>query len=83
MAQRRDLLGKSAEPNLSIWKALVGFKVIMLNGDEVLINKNDFLFLLDIEGDFLIFKHESGLKLKLHKSAIDLEKVWKVFPDAL
>lgn len=81
MAERKD--DKVTNPSVNIWQAVVGFKVVCSNKKDVIIYKNNLLFLINIIDNFLIFKNEDNEKFKLNKSILNEDKIKKIYPDAV
>ncbi len=70
---------KTPDPTLNIWQALTGFSIICSKGREYFIKKNEFLFLVDIKDNFLVFKSENGDMFGLHKSTLNFDHIIKVY----
>lgn len=67
------------ELSLDIWVINVPIKIKLTDGKEVSIPKKQFLFLLDRDGEYLIFKTEDGMTCKIHRTMELNKKITKVF----
>lgn len=67
------------EPSIDLWQVSDDFDILCKDGNQVRVKKNELLFLLGKDGDYLIFQTEiSDLKCKLHKEILKTDKIKKV-----
>lgn len=64
---------------LNIWQLKAPLKIKCTDGKEIQLPKNNLLFLIDRDGDYLIFQTEIGMTCKIHISLEKKEKIIKVF----
>lgn len=63
---------------INLWQCKVGFKIVGLNKKIVVVGKNNLLFLLEIDGQFYVFKTEYDEVIKVHKDTLNIHRIEKV-----
>ena len=66
-------------PTLNIWQAQIRFNISYQKKITLIVNRGQFLFLVEIRKDDFLFKTEDGVLIKINRKAIEFGHVKKVF----
>lgn len=66
------------ESLINLWQVKTGFRINCKDKKVVILSRNSLLFLLDRDGEFLVFKTEENVVVKLHRSILEMNKLEKI-----